>query len=95
MAFGEKIMKKTNHFMKRMSQRGVTKAMIEYALEYGTIDGDKFVVNKKLILQHRQELQKKLAVTSKLLDKGVIVVITENDYLITTYHTDSRKNKYS
>lgn len=86
---------KTTHFMKRTSQRGITKAMVNYALEHGEIDGDKLIVNRKLILRHRAEVLRELAVMAKLLDKGGIVVVSEYESLITAYDFDSRKNKYS
>ncbi len=37
----------TNHFSQRMNQRGHTKAMIELALLYGELSGDKCIANKK------------------------------------------------
>ena len=60
---------KTTHFMKRTSQRGITKAMVNYALEHGEIDGNKLIVNRKLILRHREEVLRELAVMAKLLDE--------------------------
>src|SRR5690606_6308922 len=94
-AIGRNKMIKTTHFMKRTSQRGITKAMVNYALEHGEIDGDKVIVNRKLILRHREEMLRELAVMAKLLDKGGIVVVSEYESLITAYDFDSRKNKYS
>ena len=37
----------TNHFAQRMNQRGNTKAMIDLALLYGDLSGDKCIANRK------------------------------------------------
>lgn len=75
----------TKHISERMSQRGMTKRMIELAMEYGKEQGDKIILNRKItqsILNEMDQLKKDLL---KVMDKGGIVVVCENDILITTY----------
>lgn len=75
----------TKHISGRMSQRGMTKRMIELAMEYGKEQGDKIILNRKAtqsILNEMDQLKKDLL---KVMDKGGIVVVCDNDILITTY----------
>ena len=44
-------LKSTTHLDKRMNVRGISKAMIEFAVSYGELHADKLVVNKKLVRQ--------------------------------------------
>lgn len=78
----------TIHGMARMNQRGITKEMIEIVLEYGDYIQDKVILNsrklKKLIKKVSKSLKSKLL---KLLDKGgLVVVLGDNNVLITTYN---------
>ncbi|WP_192875529.1 DUF4258 domain-containing protein [Ignatzschineria cameli] len=34
-------MQQTQHFKQRLSQRGVTRKMIDFTLDYGKVDGDR------------------------------------------------------
>lgn len=42
-------LKPTTHLDKRMNVRGISKAMIEFAVSYGELHADKLIVNKKLV----------------------------------------------
>lgn len=42
-------LKSTTHLGKRMNVRGISKAMIEFAVRYGDLDADKLIVNNKLV----------------------------------------------
>ena len=76
----------TKHLAQRMSQRGITKKMIDLAMEYGIDKGDKIVLNRKItqkILKDLEALKKDLL---KVMDKGGVIVICDADTLITTYN---------
>lgn len=76
----------TKHIGERMSQRGMTKRMIELVMEFGKEQGDKVILNRKAmqsILHEMEQLKKDLL---KVMDKGGIVVVIDNDTLITTYN---------
>ena len=78
-------MKKTYHIDKRMNQRGITQYMLDMALEFGDPKGDKVILNKKKVISLLSEidiLRKKLV---KVCDKNGLVVIVDNEALITTY----------
>lgn len=42
-------LRSTAHLDKRMNVRGISKAMIEFAVNYGELHSDKLIVNKKLV----------------------------------------------
>ncbi|AMN67218.1 hypothetical protein [Psychrobacter sp. P11G5] len=44
-------LKSTTHLDKRMNVRGISKAMIEFAVKYGELHSDKLMVNRKLLRQ--------------------------------------------
>jgi len=80
---------KTRHIHQRMSQRGVTERMLEIVTEFGMVQGDKVVLDKKNIdalLIGMEKLKKDFI---KVRDKGGLVVVEANDKLITTYNVDS------
>ena len=87
---------KTYHVDVRMNQRGITEEMLGLTLEYGDIQGDKFVTNRKNLKSilgeldmHIRQPQKLRKTALKLMDKGGISVVVDNGNLITTYNTDS------
>lgn len=84
-------MKYTYHSQNRMNQRGISKEMIEFTLNYGSVDGDAYITNKKLLQKVIQNLSKQLTLAKKLIDKGGVVVVTDNGSVITTYDYESYK----
>lgn len=82
-------MQTTRHIRQRMSQRGITQAMVELVLEYGVVEGDKYVVGRKEARQRLRELDAERRVLTKILDKGGVEVVASNDVLITTYNRNS------
>ena len=77
----------THHAEVRINQRGITKEMIELALDYGRFVKDKVIFGKKeatkLLNKYRKskEMKKKLL---KIIDKGGITVVVDND-IVTAY----------
>jgi len=75
----------TKHALARMNQRGITKEMVELALDYGKFVKDKVVLGRKEI---KKLIKKYPALKSKLLklfDSKGLVVVFENNYIITVY----------
>jgi len=75
----------TKHALARMSQRGITKDMVELALDYGRFIKDKVVLGKKEI---KKLIKKYPALKSKFLklsDSKGLVVVFEDNYIITVY----------
>ena len=51
-------MKYTYHSINRMNTRGISKEMIEFTLNYGSIDGDAYVTNRKLLNKVKRWIRK-------------------------------------
>ena len=77
----------TYHAEVRINQRGITKDMIELALDYGRFVKDKVIFGKreakKLLNKFKKssEMKKKLL---KIMDKGGVVLVVNNG-IITAY----------
>lgn len=75
----------TKHIGERMSQRGMTKRMLELVMEFGKEQGDKIVLNRKTTQYLLDEIDQTKKDLLKVMDKGGIVVVCDNETLITTY----------
>lgn len=87
-------MKKTKHIDKRMNQRGITKDMIDFTLNFGEVTNDKWFTNKKILQDSIRQFEQQIKTAKRLLDKGGIVVVSEDESLITAYHFDSARYNY-
>ena len=81
----------TQHAMQRMSQRGVTGDMVDFVLNYGFVEQDKYVLGKRQALELLNDLKKQERLVKKILDKGGVTVVAQDDVLITTYNCNSYK----
>lgn len=81
-------MHKTKHIEKRMSQRGISKAMVDLALHYGEPAGDKVILGRRAATKLLEDLRTLM----KIVDKGGIAVITQGDALITAYNFQGRSH---
>lgn len=82
-------MRDTHHMKQRMSQRGISREMVDFVLDHGHIEQDKIVLGRKEARQLLKRLQDEMRVVKKVLDKGGVTVVTEGEALITTYNVDS------
>lgn len=85
-------MQTTKHVQQRMSQRGVSSEMVELVLTHGTLNQDKYVLGRKEALSLLDSLQREERVLKKILDKGGVVVVSDGDFLITTYNCARRSH---
>jgi hypothetical protein len=77
-----------------MSQRGITKLMLEKVLELGeAVSDEKIVLNKKIGLRLLKELDAARKDLLKIIDKGGIALVLEGDSLITTYNYNSYRRE--
>lgn len=81
----------TQHSLTRMSQRGLPKRLIDLVCEFGKEQGDKFILNKKSTQKMINELDSMRKELLKIMDKGGITVVVNDDTLITAYNTNSYK----
>lgn len=79
----------TQHSLVRMSQRGLTKQLIDLVFRFGTDQNDKLILNKKLAQEAVKELDKMRKGLLKVIDKGGVTIVMSDDVLITAYNTNS------
>lgn len=83
-------MNQTQHVITRMSQRGISQAMVDLTITYGTIINDKYWLGRKGAQARLDELRKEQSDLIKLLDKGGLVVVGKDNTLITAYNCSSK-----
>jgi len=81
----------TNHVLARMSQRGISKKLVDLVCEYGKEKGDKLILNKKTTQTLIKEIDSMRKELLRIMDKGGVTVVLDNDALITAYNTNSYK----
>jgi hypothetical protein len=81
----------TKHCQSRMSQRGLPKRLLELVLEFGKDSGDKLILNKKATQKVIEEIDTIRKELLRVLDKGGVTLVLDNDALITAYNTNSYK----
>lgn len=81
-------MHRTRHFQQRMSQRGISREMVDLVLGYGEAEGDKVILSRKASAR----LMEAARTLAKILDKGGLVVVTSGDAQLTTYNYQGRGN---
>ncbi|QCI27576.1 DUF4258 domain-containing protein [Caminibacter pacificus] len=75
----------TRHALMRMNQRGITKDMVELALEYGSFVKDKVVLSRKELKKLLKKYPSLKSQLLKLFDSKGLVVVFEDNYIITVY----------
>lgn len=81
--------KKTKHIEKRMSQRGISQAMLDLVLRYGEEGrAGRVFLNRKSVAQVLRDYRDLM----RILDKGGVEVVVEGDSLVTTYNHKRRKH---
>jgi hypothetical protein len=81
----------TKHCQSRMAQRGLPKRLLDLVLEFGKDSGDKLILNKKatqMVIDEIDTMRKELL---RIMDKGGVTVVLDNEALITAYNTNSYK----
>ena len=82
----------TNHFKSRMSQRGLPKKVIDLVLEFGKDEGDRLFLDRKETQKIIYQIDNIRNTLLKVMDKGGVAVVVEDEILITTYNLD-KKNR--
>jgi hypothetical protein len=78
-------MSKTLHMHQRMSQRGISQAMLDLAKRFGCESGDKTILNRKSIDAALKEFKKIQADLQKMRERGGLVIIEAGELEITAY----------
>ena len=81
----------TNHCQSRMSQRGLPKNIINTVFECGNSKGDKLILDKKSTQKVIDEIDNFRKDLLKVMDKGGVTLVIDNDLLITAYNVSKYK----
>ena len=74
-----------------MSQRGISKKLLDLVYAYGKEKGDKLTLNRKTTQKVINEIDSMRKELLRIMDKGGVTVVLDNDTLITAYNTNSYK----
>ena len=81
------VMNYTEHAMKRMNQRGISQLMVQLVEQFGEfLPGEKIVLNQK----RAREIA---AVLHKLIDKGGLTIVADNNCVLTTHNCNKKKKR--
>ncbi len=82
----------TDHAVKRMNQRGITKEMIDLTIEYGHYHKDKIILKSRDIKSIIKKVSKDIKVKlMKLLDKGGLIVVLSDECVVITVYNKWKK----
>lgn len=83
-------MSRTRHIDKRMNQRAINQKLLNLALEYGVeAENGKVILNRQGLSVLNRELMDLHQAVQRAMNKGGLVVVREDEVLITTYRLDS------
>ena len=85
----------SHHAAQRMSQRGIPRRLVEFALRHGRIEGNKHVLDRNESRRLIDALNEELRLAKRVLDKGGVTVVEGADTVITTYNLQSTPAKRS
>lgn len=74
-----------------MGQRGIPDRMVQLALHYGRIDGDRRVLGRRDAMRVLDTLDAERAALMKVIDKGGLAVVESADTVVTTYNLTERQ----
>lgn len=69
-----------------MGQRGIPGRMIELARKHGRIEGDQWVLDIREAKAALDQVMAERAALLKVIDKGGVVVVEEDDTVVTAYN---------
>lgn len=90
MYYSDSFFSQSRHVKQRMGQRGITGEMIDLVLQHGKPQHDsKVALTQKDAQRLLTQMQHSIKVIKKILDKGGVVVVENNNTVITTYNCES------
>jgi hypothetical protein len=76
----------SQHAGQRMNQRGISRRLVDFALRYGRIEGNKHVLDRNESRRIIEALTEELRLAKRVMDKGGITVVEGSATLITAYN---------
>jgi len=80
----------SHHAGRRMNQRGISRRLVDFALRYGRIEGNKHVLDRNESRRLIEALEEELRLAKRVMDKGGITVVEGGDTLVTAYNLSTR-----
>jgi hypothetical protein len=71
----------SKHAGHRMSQRGITREMIDICVQFGAVKGNRYVLGRN----DARRLAAAYRIIMKILDKGGVEVAVEDSTIVTTF----------
>ncbi len=87
-------MKYTRHARLRMGKRGIPDRMVEMALRYGRIEGDRRVLDRREARSILNSLDAERAALVKVIDKGGLAIVESTDTIVTAYNLTERQRDH-
>jgi hypothetical protein len=76
----------SQHAQQRMTQRGISRRLVDFTLRHGRVDGDKHILDRNESRRLIDALEEELRLAKRVLDKGGVTVVEGDDTLITAYN---------
>jgi hypothetical protein len=83
----------SQHASQRLNQRGISRRLVDFALRYGRVEGNKHVLDRTESRRVIEDLEEHLRLAKRALDKGGIAVVEGGDTLITAYNLHARARR--
>jgi len=82
----------SHHAEQRLSQRGISRRLVDFALRHGRIEGNKRVLDRNESRRIIDQLNEELRLAKRVMDKGGITIVDGGDTLITAYNLGAKRH---
>ena len=80
----------TQHAHDRMTQRGLSRRLVDFTLRHGRVEGDRHVLDRNESRRLIDELEEELRLAPRVHGRGGVAVVDSGDTLITAYHVTNK-----
>ena len=80
----------TQHAHDRMTQRGLSRRLVDFTLRHGRVEGDRHVLDRSESRRLIDELEEELRLARRVHDRGGVAVVDSGDTLITAYNVANK-----
>jgi len=80
----------SHHAIQRLSQRGISRRLMDFTLRHGRIEGNRHVLDRKESRRIIESLTEELRLARQVMDKGGVTVVEGGDTIITVYNVGGR-----
>ena len=83
----------TQHARERMTQRGLSRRLVDFTLRHGRVEGDRHVLDRNESRRLIDELEEELRLARRVHDRGGVAVVDSGDTLITAYNLSAERHR--